>query len=76
VSHDVNLAALYGDRLLLLKEGRIIRQGYPDEVLTFQTLEEAYGCTLLVDENPLGKLPRVTLVPGKFLDKNPQNHKI
>ena len=74
VSHDVNLAALYGDRLLLLKEGRIVRQGYPDEVLTFQTLEEAYGCTLLVDENPLGKLPRVSLVPGKFLRKDPTNN--
>jgi len=73
VSHDVNLAALYGDRLLLLKEGRIVRQGCPDDVLTFQTLEEAYGCTLLVDENPLGKMPRVTLVPGKFLQKSPVN---
>jgi len=67
VSHDVNLAAMYGDRLVLLKEGRIISQGYPDEVLTFQTLEEAYECTLLVDENPLGNLPRINLVPGKYI---------
>ncbi len=67
VSHDVNLAAMYGDRLLLLNEGQIVRLGYPAEVLTFQTLEETYGCTLLVDESPLGKFPRVTLVPGKFM---------
>jgi iron complex transport system ATP-binding protein len=70
VSHDVNLAAMYGDRLLLLKKGKIIRLGNPDQVLTFQTLEEAYGCTLLVDQNPLGHFPRVTLVPGKFMDDN------
>lgn len=67
VSHDVNLAAMYGNRLLLLNQGQIMRLGTPEEVLTFQTLEETYGCTLLVDESPLGKIPRVTLVPRKFM---------
>jgi len=67
VSHDVNLAALYADRLLLLKEGKIVSFGLPGEVLTYQTLEEAYGCKLLVDESPLGKSPRITLVPQKFM---------
>jgi len=67
VSHDVNLAAMYGDHLLLINKGQIVRIGTPEEVLTFQTLEEAYGCTLLVDESPLGKIPRVTLVPRKFM---------
>jgi iron complex transport system ATP-binding protein len=67
VSHDVNLAAMYGRTLLLLKEGRIAGLGKPDEVLTFQTLEAAYGCTLLVDESPLGGFPRVTPVPGRLM---------
>lgn len=67
VSHDVNLAAMYGDRLLLINQGELVHLGTPDEVLTFQTLEEAYGCTLLVDESPLGKIPRVTPVPRKFM---------
>jgi iron complex transport system ATP-binding protein len=67
VSHDLNLAAMYGTRLLLLNKGEIVKIGLPAEVLTFQTLEDAYGCTLLVDENPLGKFPRVNLVPGKFI---------
>ncbi|UCD89216.1 MAG: heme ABC transporter ATP-binding protein [Desulfobacterales bacterium] len=66
VSHDVNLAAMYGDQLLLLNEGRVECQGRPDEVLTFQTLEEVYKCTLLVDQSPLGDIPRVTLVPKKL----------
>ncbi|OEU62139.1 MAG: ABC transporter [Desulfobacterales bacterium S5133MH16] len=68
VSHDVNLAAMYGDRLLLLNKGEIVEMGDPKEVLTFQTLEQVYGCTLLVDENPLGKTPRVTPVPRKFMN--------
>ena len=67
VSHDVNLAAMYGKTLLLLKEGQIVSRGKPDEVLTFQTLEAAYGCTLLVDESPLGRFPRVTPVPGRLM---------
>jgi iron complex transport system ATP-binding protein len=40
----------------------------PHEVLTYQTLEETYGCKLLVDESPLGEFPRITLVPGRFID--------
>ena len=66
VSHDINLAALYADRILLLKDGRIVDQGRPSDVLTYETLETVYGCTLLVDTSPLGDYPRVTLVPGKF----------
>jgi len=66
VSHDVNLAAMYADHLLLLHKGQVLCQGLPDEVITFQTLEAAYGCTILVDESPLGKSPRVTLVPRKY----------
>ena len=67
VSHDVNLAAMYSDQMLLLNDGRVVCQGLPEEVLTFQTLEEVYQCTLLVDESPLGKIPRITLVPKKFI---------
>ncbi|ABW67866.1 ABC transporter ATP-binding protein [Desulfosudis oleivorans] len=66
VSHDINLAAMYGDTLLLLKEGRVVGKGAPGEILTYQVLEEAYGCVLLVDENPLGKFPRVTPVPDRL----------
>ncbi|MDJ0819094.1 MAG: ABC transporter ATP-binding protein [Desulfobacterales bacterium] len=67
VSHDINLAAMYGGRLLLLRDGQIVCMGPPKEILNFKTLEDTYGCRLLVDESPLGKLPRVTVVPQKFL---------
>ena len=67
VSHDLNLAAMYGDRLLLLKEGSVLKSGRPAEVLDFTTLEQAYGCVLLADRSPLGGFPRITLVPGRYL---------
>ncbi len=67
VSHDINLAAMYADTLLLLKNGRLFKWGPPDEILSYETLEPVYGCPLLVDESPLGRLPRVTPVPGRYI---------
>jgi iron complex transport system ATP-binding protein len=67
VSHDLHLAALYADRLLLMKEGGVVSLGKPTEVLTFETLEQTYGCVLLVDNNPIKGVPRITLVPGDAL---------
>ena len=66
VSHDVNLAAMYGDTLLLLKDGSVVSSGTPEDVLQYKVIEEAYGCTILVDESSLGGFPRVTPVPNKF----------
>jgi len=63
VSHDVNLAAMYGDCLLLMRAGQVAGLGSPQEVLTRGRLETAYGCQLLVDQSPLGAFPRVTLIP-------------
>lgn len=67
VSHDLNLAAMFADRVLLLDRGRMARQGTPEHVLEYTTLEKVYGCTLLVDKSPLGDYPRVHLVPGRYL---------
>ena len=69
VSHDLNLAAMYADRLLLLSRGGVARLGTPAQVIDFELLEKVYGCTLLVDESPLGEYPRVHLVPKRYLDE-------
>ncbi len=63
-SHDINLAAEYCHRLLLLKEGRVFCQGSPEEVLNERVLTEVYQCRLLVDRNPLSGAPRITLRSG------------
>ncbi len=67
ISHDINLASLYADTLLLLKDGRIAQSGSPEAVLSYDTLESAYGCNLLVDTNPVKSRPRITLVPDSYL---------
>ena len=66
VSHDLNLASMYGHRLLLLKEGRVVKTGDPRSVLNKELLEESYGCRMLVDESPLGHVARVTPIPDKY----------
>ncbi|HSA62122.1 MAG TPA: ABC transporter ATP-binding protein [Nitrospiraceae bacterium] len=64
VSHDLNLASQYCDRLLLLDHGRIVALGTPHEVLRAETLRAVYGCDVLVDQHPASGLPRIT-IPGR-----------
>jgi iron complex transport system ATP-binding protein len=66
VSHDLNLAALYSDRLLLMKNGRVVVIGTPAEVFVPEFIEKSYECELLIDENPVGRVPRVMPVPEKY----------
>ena len=42
VLHDLNLAARYCQRLILVHQGRIVAAGTPQEVLTPQVLEPIY----------------------------------
>jgi iron complex transport system ATP-binding protein len=69
VSHDLNLAAMYADLVVLLDKGCIAGMGTPQAVLDFELLEKVYGCPLLVDKSPLGEYPRIHLVPGRYLGK-------
>lgn len=64
VSHDLNLASQYCDRLLLLDHGRIVALGTPHEVLRAETLRAVYGCEVLIDQHPASGLPRIT-IPGR-----------
>lgn len=64
VSHDLNLASQYCDRLMLLSEGTCYTTGSPEEVIRPEILETVYGCRVLVDQHPVSGLPRVTL-PGR-----------
>jgi len=52
VLHDLNLAGLYCTRLVLLKDGRVVADGRPDEILTQERLVEAYGPNLDVVHHP------------------------
>ena len=51
--HDLNMAARYCDRLLLLSGGRVIAEGTPEEVLTPTTIESAFGVRAAVYREPV-----------------------
>jgi iron complex transport system ATP-binding protein len=63
VLHDLNLAAMYCDRLVLLAGGRVVGAGTPTEVLRPAALEAAYGARLHVGRNALTGGPLVLPSP-------------
>jgi iron complex transport system ATP-binding protein len=52
--HDLNLAALFFPRLLMLNDGKIYRDGTPAEVLTEEIIEEVYGIRVKVQQDSPG----------------------
>jgi len=62
ITHDLNLACAFADRILLLKRGKVIAKGKPVEVLTKANLREAFNVEVFVDENPQSKKLRVTTI--------------
>ncbi|APC35298.1 histidinol phosphatase [Nocardiopsis dassonvillei] len=50
--HDLNLAAMYCDRLLVLCGGRVVAEGMPPRVLTPALIEEVYGVRAEVEPGP------------------------
>lgn len=62
--HDLNMAALYCDRIYVLKNGRIVLQGTPEEVLTPENIYDVYGVRSSVEKHPItGKLS-ITFLPA------------
>jgi len=62
ITHDLNLAAQFADRIIMLKNGRIEATGAPEEVLTAANVAEVFGVEVLLDENPASRKIRVTTV--------------
>jgi len=54
ILHDLNLAALYADTITLLHKGKIIKSGRPNEVLTLENLETAFGIKARILNAPEG----------------------
>ncbi len=57
--HDLNQAAHYCDRLLLLSEGKLTAQGTPEAVLTSENLRLAFGIEAHIETNPRTGKPMV-----------------
>jgi len=53
VTHDINLAAQYCSRMIIMNDGKIVSNGTPEEVLQFQVLQQIFGVKVYIDINPV-----------------------
>ena len=67
VLHDLNIAAEYCTKLVLMDSGGINMTGAPREVLTYQNIEEVYKTVVVVKDSPLTHKPHVFAVSKKDL---------
>ena len=63
--HDLNFAALYFPRLILLYDGNILRDGTPGDVLKEEVIEKVYGVKVRIQNDPTGAGPQL------FISKPP-----
>jgi iron complex transport system ATP-binding protein len=62
--HDLNLAALYFDDLVLLERGRIVAQGAPSQVLSAERIRAVFNADVLIQPHPArADSPQVVLLP-------------
>jgi len=65
VLHDLNLAALYCDRLMLMHRGKTVCVGTPGEILRSDLIAEAYGTEPIVIRHPAEGVPQIVLQKGE-----------
>lgn len=63
VLHDLNLACRYADHLIAMREGRIVAQGAPQDVITADIVQAVFGLDCEVIADPLTATPLVVPRP-------------
>lgn len=63
VLHDLNLAALWADTILLLHQGRLVAEGTPCEVIRQSVIQRWYGADISLSQHPQAAVPQVYLAP-------------
>ena len=66
--HDINLASQYGDRIIVLKDGAIYKEGRPQEVIDTPTLREAFGLDVTIFNHPVNGLPTALVTSVKKVE--------
>jgi iron complex transport system ATP-binding protein len=64
ILHDLNLAAQYADRVLMLKDGRAVFSGSPAEVFTRELIAETFDVPVVVTAHPHTGCPLI--IPSRF----------
>jgi iron complex transport system ATP-binding protein len=64
IIHDLNLASLYFDRLLLLNGGAIVAKGKPAEVLREDRIRQVFRANVQVQTHPTRRTPHIVVLPA------------
>ncbi len=67
--HDLNLASQYCERLIMLKDKSIWKQGKPADIIDAPTIKDVFGVNIHVFKHPLNGRP-ATLVTSQSPDDN------
>ena len=57
VLHDINLAVNYSDEIIIMKEGKLVSNGSPVDIIRKDIIEDAYGIKVNIIENPITNKP-------------------
>lgn len=68
IFHDLNLASLYCDRILLLENGRIVKFGKPNEVLKEDRIQAVYKTKIEKYPHPKVPKPQMMFIPNLISD--------
>jgi iron complex transport system ATP-binding protein len=53
VAHDLNVASQYADRVILMRQAKVVASGSIEEVMTYRRLKEVFQAELYVGQNEL-----------------------
>jgi iron complex transport system ATP-binding protein len=59
VLHDLNHAARFGTHLIAMKDGVVVAEGAPSEIVTAELVEDVFGLRCLVIPDPVTGTPHV-----------------
>ena len=65
--HDLNIAAYYCDRIIVMKKGKIIHFGTPEEILTPEILDELYHIRSEIINNAVTGKKQIYYIPNSHL---------
>lgn len=60
VLHDLNHAARYATHLIAMKDGEVVAEGKPTEIVTAELVEEVFGLQCVITPDPVAGTPSVT----------------
>jgi len=75
VSHDLNMASEYCDRLVLMRNGQVYKEGSPKQVITEANIREVYDINTVISDNIITGAPHIIPI-SKLMYKKYQRHNL